>query len=45
MDNFHTTTSRFDSLVKLLVGSDGSVLRAELYYAYWDDRSSGKKPS
>ena len=31
--------------VKLLVGSDGSVLRAELYYTYWDDRSSGKKPS
>lgn len=31
--------------VKLLVGSDGSVLRAELYHGYWDDLDAKKDPS
>lgn len=31
--------------VKLLVGSDGSILRAELYHEYWDDLDAKKDPS
>lgn len=37
--------ARTDTPVKLLVDKDGFVLHAEIYYAYWDDRSHGKKPS
>ena len=37
--------ARTDTPVKLLVDKDVFVLRAEIYYAYWDDRSHGKKPS